>query len=143
MSDRNNEGRLLRDSIVREPGVGNSFNCLLVVSNSKVNRIVISKTAILSGLRAIESEPSLAGDALDRHRPEAVLIDCDGDHATCSSLFQRINSFQVGNGRPRVFVVARDGGKCSHHTPDNVDSIMSSPITTDRLGAALHSLFGD
>lgn len=141
--DRHLQDRLLHDNIVKNRGSSNPGSGLLVVSSSKINRIVIAKTAVMAGLRTFETEPALAGEAYDLHKPDAVLIDCNGDDTVCGPLFRQIAAIASVSGLPRILVIARDSGTCQHHRDAEVDFLMDSPITTDRLGTALHSLFDD
>lgn len=141
--DRDAQDRLSHDNDVPFSGQRRENPGLLVVSDSKVNRIVISKTALLAGFRAFESEPGGAIDALDRHRPEAVLIDCRCDNSVCGPLLERIGALRNGSGWPRILVISRDGKTCDHLAAADIDSLMNSPITTDRLGTALHKLVAE
>lgn len=145
MTDRDLEpqNRLLRDETKPISRRGRENLGLLIISDSKVNRIVISRTALLAGFRAYESDAERAVEALDQHHPEAVLIDCRCDNAVCGPLLERIGNLRNGDGWPRTLVISRDGKTCDHLTTGNIDSLMNAPITTDRLGTALHKLVAE
>lgn len=128
-----------------DPEMLTDFTRVLVVGNSPVNRVVVSKIVERSGLKPISESPEMAATTLRSLIPGAIVLDGGADNKDCDALMSRIDALRriSGRSRPSVILLSTKSG-----TPESlglssvVDAVVVKPITTERLQPVIDHLIG-
>ena len=109
---------------------------VLVVGNSQINRIVVSKIVERSGLTPVSESPTTAVRVLPMLFPGVVVLDGGADNRDCDCLMAGIAALRriTGNTVPSVILLTNrnttmDQAACS----DTIDAIVTKPLTTEKL----------
>lgn len=115
----------------------------LVVGNSPVNRVVISRIVEKSGLRPISEDPEAALKTLDAQLPGIVLLDGGADNRDCDLLMPSLVALRqrFGARAPRVILLSVRivSGEGISELPV-VDAVVAKPITPEVLQPVLNRL---
>ena len=126
-----------------DPEMLTDFTRVLVVGNSPVNRVVVSKIVERSGLKPISESPETAAAALRSLIPGAVVLDGGADNKDCDALLSGIGALRRTSGKslPSVILLSTKNG-----TPESlglssiVDVVVVKPITPERLQPVIDQL---
>jgi CheY-like chemotaxis protein len=119
---------------------------VLVVGNSKVNRIVVSGIVERTGARAVAEAPEAADRVLEMLRPGTVILDGGADNRDCDEILERIGGIRraAGSDLPKVVLLTSATGTPETLAPGKlVDAVVVKPITPERLQPLLAQLIED
>ena len=119
------------------------FDLALVVGNSPVNRVVISRIAERAGLRVVAASQQEAPAALLSRWPGTVILDGGADDRDCDCLMESLAAQRLAAGGRAPFVILlQNAGPASGRPPrgGTVDAIVAKPITPDRLQPLIRSM---
>lgn len=105
---------------------------IVVITQNQINRVVLVGVLSRLGYKSVSADYSYSD--FDNDNPAALVIDCTGERKACAPLFGRMQASQ----RPKVLMIT--SGDQDPEAP--VDHYLEKPITTDKLEAAIHTLFG-
>ncbi|MBL8581353.1 MAG: response regulator [Rhizobiaceae bacterium] len=121
------------------------FSQVLVVANSPVNRVVVSKIVERSGLKPVCESPKSAEKALGNSFPGTVILDGGSDNHECDGLLAGISALRQSCGRPYPGVILLS----TRNAPDQegalnglIDAVVPKPITPERLQPVVDRLIG-
>ena len=109
---------------------------MLVVGQSQINRIVVSKIVERSGLKPVSETPQSAIRVLPLVFPGLVVLDGGPDNRDCDGLVPGIMALRRISSRdiPAVILLSnRTGTPESLSLMGKVDAVVPKPFTTDQL----------
>lgn len=119
-----------------------NLSLVLVVGNSGINRVVVSRIVERTGLRAVSVPVEEAEAALVEHAPGAVVLDGGATNAECDRLFANLtNRRMISEKLPVVIFLSTTNLK-----PDAlphahaVDAVVAKPITPESLQPVIRRL---
>ena len=119
------------------------FSKVLVVGNSPINRVVVSKIVERSGLKPISESLDEAARTLLSLIPGAVVLDGGADNRECDRLIPGIAAVRQASGKsvPSVILLStRNGTPESLDLSSVVDAVVAKPITPERLQPVIDRL---
>lgn len=117
-------------------GLTPDLSRVLVVGNSQINRIVVSRIVERSGLKPVCEPPSSALRVLPLIFPGLVILDGGPDNRDCDSVAAGIESLRRVSGRnlPAVILLSnRTDDPAGSSLGGMVDAVVTKPFTTDHL----------
>lgn len=132
---------MIRPRPARQPQI--DFSQVLVVGNSPVNRVVVSKIVERSGLKAVCESPKSATKALGTCFPGTVILDGGTDNRDCDGVLAGISALRQSCGKPVPGVIllstrGLDGKSGSLNAL--IDEVVAKPITPERLQPVVDGL---
>lgn len=112
----------------------NASDKALIVANSRVNRVVISKILEKSGLQSTSLDPQAALGQLGASLPDIVILDGGADNRECDALIPQLVALRASSGddRPRtILLTTRTTDK--PRMEGVIDALVVKPITTELL----------
>lgn len=112
------------------------FTKVLVVANSPVNRVVVSKIVERSGLKPVCESPKSAEKTLGTSFPGTVILDGGSDNRECDGLLAGISALRQSCGRPFPGVIllsTRNAAAQEGSLNALIDAVVPKPITPERL----------
>ncbi len=109
---------------------------VLVVGNSQINRIVVSKIVERSGLRPASETPLTALRVLPLMFPGLVIMDGGPENADCDAVISGILALRSvsGNGTPMTILLSnRTTGGADKSARAGIDVVVAKPFTTEQL----------
>ena len=119
------------------------FSKVLVVGNSPINRVVVSRIVERSGLKPISESLDEAARTLLSLIPGAVVLDGGADNRECDRLIPGIAAVRQASGKsvPSVILLStRNGTPESLDLSSVVDAVVAKPITPERLQPVIDRL---
>lgn len=117
-------------------GLAPDLSKVLVVGNSQVNRIVVSKIVERSGLRPVSETPVTAVRVLPLLFPGLVVLDGGADNRDCDGVLAGIDALRRISGRnvPAIILLTnRNADPGTLHGLGMVDAMVTKPFTTEQL----------
>lgn len=132
---------MLRPRPARQPQI--DFSQVLVVGNSPINRVVVSKIVERSGLKAVCESPKSATKALGSCFPGTVILDGGTDNKDCDGVLAGISALRQSCGKPIPGVIllstrGLDGSTGMLNAL--IDQVVAKPITPERLQPVVDEL---
>jgi CheY-like chemotaxis protein len=118
------------------PGLSPDFAKVLVVGQSQINRIVVSRIVERSGLRPVSETPLTAIRILPLLFPGLVVLDGGPDNKDCDGVISGIMALRRISGRdvPSVILLSnRTGSPESLSLTGAIDAVVTKPFTTEQL----------
>ncbi len=127
-----------RNFIVRDAahGLAPDLSRVLVVGNSQINRIVVSRIVERSGLKPVAETPVSALRVLPLTFPGLVIVDGGPDNRDCASVAAGILALRRVSGRklPALILLSnRTDDPTSLSLGSMIDAVVTKPFTTDQL----------
>ncbi|APH73308.1 response regulator [Aquibium oceanicum] len=115
---------------------------VLVVGNSSVNCIVVSRVVERMGLKVRTERPESAALALRETSPAIVILDGGADNRDCDGLLGDLQkSREATEGAlPAVILLSTANIRPDTLAAPAVDMVISKPLTVDRLQPAIDAL---
>ncbi len=110
----------------------NAGHQIVILTDSPVNRVVLSGTLARLGLKC--RFLTFSNPTFNDARPSAVIIDCTGKTVGC----EKILNMLANENRPKVLMIT-DAGEQREMA---ADYFVDKPMTSDKLEAAIHRLLG-
>ena len=126
-------------------GIEPDLSRALVVGNSQINRIVVSKIVERAGLRPITETPLTAVRVLPLLFPAIVVLDGGADSTDCEAVMPAILALRRISGRsiPAVILLSNRNGSPESFAPAGaIDAVVAKPFTTDQLQPVVERLIG-
>ncbi len=122
----------------RDPSLGLSADPskVLVVGNSQINRIVVSKIVERCGLRPVSETPVTAIRVLPLLFPGLVILDGGADNTDCDGMMVGIEALRriSDSEMPSVILLSnRNGSPESLSLMNGINAVVTKPFTTDQL----------
>lgn len=115
----------------------------LVVGNSPINRVVVSKIVERSGLKPTAEPPEAAVLTLQRLVPGVVLLDGGASNRDCEELMVQLAALRrmMGGATPCVILLSTslEAAKAIMATP-TIDAVVAKPITPEQLQPVVERL---
>jgi CheY-like chemotaxis protein len=115
------------------------FSKVLVIGNSPINRVVVSKIVERCGLKPVSGPPETASQAIRMLAPGIVIIDGDNH----DGLFDALQTARraAADVAPRIILLSGPADRQAHPvTRDIVDAVVEKPIIPERLQPIIDSL---
>ena len=136
-----------QDSVPRTDGaesaIAPDLGRVLVVGQSQINRIVVSKIVERSGLKPVSETPLGAIRMLPLLFPGIVVLDGGPENQDCDGLVPGILALRRISSRelPAVILLSnRTGTPETLSLTGQVDAVVAKPFTTDQLQPVLDRL---
>ncbi len=116
---------------------------VLVVGNSSVNCVVVSRVVERMGLKVRTERPEKASESLRTIRPAIVILDGGPENADCDGLMDALStSRNASDGAlPAVILLsAADAGLSNGTASPVIDMVVAKPLSVDRLQPAIEAL---
>ncbi len=129
------EAKVLSDRQA-EHGLTPDLSRVLIVGNSQINRIVVSKIVERSGLKPICEQPASAVRVLPLTFPGLVILDGGPENTDCDSVVAGVVALRrVAGGRlPAVILLSNRMAAPVGPSLDSVtDAVVTKPFTTEQL----------
>lgn len=124
-------------------GLAPDFSRVLVVGNSQINRIVVSRIVERSGLKPVSETPVSAVRVLPPMFPALVILDGGPDNRDCDSVIAGVVALRRVSGKnlPAVILLSnRTGDPASLSLGGAVDAVVTKPFTTEQLQPVVERL---
>ena len=110
---------------------------ILVVSDTRVNRIVVSR--ILEGMGMVSQTVSSREALATSDDFRLIVIDDGPDGGDSAGLVRHFRNRKQMNGipAPRIVFLSTDAGLPDDVDPDSVDQVVPKPLNSERLEAAI------
>ncbi len=122
---------------------GINRSLVLVVGESPVNSVVVSRVVERMGLKVRSERPDVAAATLLAMKPAVVILDGGPENRDCDTLLEdlRKRREETAGVFPAVILLstANKGAEDAPIAPV-VDMVVSKPITVDRLQPAIDAL---
>lgn len=112
------------------------LSTVLVVGQSQINRVVVSKIVERSGLRPVSETPETAVRVLPLVFPGLVILDGGSENRDCEALISGIAALRRISGKPLPAVILlsnRNGNPQTLSLTESIDAVVTKPFTTDQL----------
>ena len=109
---------------------------MLIVGNSQINRIVVSKIIERSGLRPLSETPVGAVRILPLMFPGLVILDGGPENKDCDSVAAGLLALRRVSDKklPAVILLSnRSGDAASLALGGSIDAVVTKPFTTEQL----------
>jgi CheY-like chemotaxis protein len=126
-------------------GLAPDLSRVLVVGNSQINRIVVSKIIERSGLKPVSETPVGAVRILPLMFPGLVVLDGGAENTDCDSVAAGLLALRRVSDKnlPAVILLSnRTGNTASLALGGSVDAVVTKPVTTERLQPVVDRLIG-
>jgi len=118
-------------------GLGSpNLSAVLVIGNSQITRVVVSKIVERSGLRPVGESPANAQRILSTLKPATVILDGGADNCECNHLLAEIatqRSLSRQNLPSVILLSTRTGTPDSLSLGSTIDAVVAKPITPESL----------
>lgn len=124
-------------------GLSPDLSRVLIVGNSQINRIVVSRIVERSGLKSVSETPVTAVRVLPLIFPGLVILDGGPDNRDCESVMAGIVALRRVSGRavPAVILLSnRTGSPESLALTGAVSAVVTKPFTTEQLQPVVEHL---
>lgn len=138
------EERFLSDRAAAH-GLAPDLSRVLVVGNSQINRIVVSRIVERSGLKPVSEPPSSALRVLPLVFPGLVILDGGPDNSDCDGVVAGVVALRrvAGGKLPAVILLSnRTGAPAGSSLESIADAIVTKPFTTEQLQPVVDRLVG-
>ena len=127
-----------RTFIIRDAahGLAPDLARVLIVGNSQINRIVVSKIIERSGLRPLSETPVGAVRILPLMFPGLVILDGGPENKDCDSVAAGLLALRRVSDKklPAVILLSnRSGDDASLALGGTIDAVVTKPFTTEQL----------
>jgi CheY-like chemotaxis protein len=106
---------------------------VLVVGNSQINRIVVSKIVERSGLKPISEKPIPAVRMLPLLFPAIVIMDGGPDNTDCDELMPGILALRRISAGETPGVILLSSCNSNLALSNAIDAVVTKPFNTDQL----------
>jgi CheY-like chemotaxis protein len=109
---------------------------VLVVGQSQINRIVISKIVERSGLKPVSETPVSAVRVLPLLFPVLVILDGGSDNRDCDAVISSIVALRRVSDKalPAMILLSnRNGSPETLALAEAIDAVVTKPFTTEQL----------
>ena len=130
------EPRYDQDAPAYREGLSPDFSKVLVVGNSQINRIVVSKIVERSGLKPVSEAPATAVRVLPVLFPGVVVLDGGANNKDCDCLMAGIAALRriTGKNVPSVILLTNRNTTVDEATRSGaIDAVVTKPFTTEQL----------
>jgi len=124
-------------------GLAPDLSRVLVVGNSQINRIVVSRIVERSGLKPVSEAPASALRVLPLVFPGLVILDGGADNRDCDSMVAGVIALRrlSGGKLPAVILLSnRTGAPAGPSLESITDAMVTKPFTTEQLQPVVERL---
>jgi CheY-like chemotaxis protein len=124
-------------------GLAPDLSRVLVVGNSQINRIVVTRIVERCGLRPVSEPAASALRVLPLVFPGLVILDGGPDNSDCDSVVAGVIALRrvSGNKLPAVILLSnRAGAPVSPSLESVADAFVAKPFTTEQLQPVVERL---
>ena len=115
---------------------------VMVVGNSQINLVVVSKIVERSALKPVCESPATAVRTLPLMFPGLVILDGGPEDRDCDGLIAGIEALRRVSGRklPAVILLSSRSGAAMASVGAIVDAVVTKPFTTEQLQPVIDRL---
>lgn len=124
-------------------GLAPDLSRVLVVGNSQINRIVVTRIVERCGLKPVSEPPTSALRVLPLVFPGLVILDGGPDNSDCDSVVAGVIALRrvSGNRLPAVILLSNRAGAPVGPLLESVtDALVAKPFTTEQLQPVVEKL---
>ncbi len=123
--------------------IGLNRSLVLVVSESTINRVVVSRVVERMGLKVRSDRPDVAAAILLSMAPAIVILDGGAQNRDCDVLLDDLHALRNATaGLFPAVILLSTANRGTERIPiaPVVDMVVTKPLTVDRLQPAIESL---
>jgi CheY-like chemotaxis protein len=116
---------------------------VMVVGNSRINSVVVSKIVERCGLRCMSTSPEDFRKAIRTSVPALIILDGGADNSDCESLLSWLGELRGSQSRPAVILLTtRNIGNVDDRHAAVIDAVVPKPILPETLQPSIRRYAG-